>query len=119
MKASQVLLGVAAAFVLLFVAVQALAQERSQIQVKGTEVVTGVIIVDVVKGEQHFELHCNQGSSLCKVLKAGAYQMVELPEHWGMYECKNVEIYTNDSKAPENKDQVSKDKIGAYCMVTK
>jgi len=113
MRTGKVLLVLAAILVVL-AAVQALAQEKSQITVKNTEVVTGVVIVDVVKGDQKLELRCNQGASFCKALKSGTYQMVELPEHWGMYECKNAEIYDN----PVN-GQEAKEKIGAYCITTK
>jgi hypothetical protein len=40
--------------------------------------------------------------------------MVELPQNYGMYDCKNVEIYQGDQDKPE-----AAEKIAAYCQVEK
>lgn len=88
-----------------------LAQERTVVRVKGSEVVTGVVVIDVVKGGQLLELQCNQGASDCRPLKNGSYIMVELPKNYGMYDCKNVEIYREDKDKPEGAEL-----LGKYCL---
>lgn len=45
--------------------------------------------------------------------------MVELPKNFGMYECRDIEVYpesaaTTDT-APPDKDK----KLGEYCLVEK
>ncbi len=94
-------------------ALSAFAQDKSQIKVKSSVTVTGVVIVDISKGGKSFELQCNDGASFCKPLKAGTYTMVELPEHFGLYDCKNVEVYR------ENGDVSRPDRLGEYCLITK
>ena len=44
----------------------------------------------------------------------GKYQMVELPQNFGMYECKvkDVEVYTEEDKSLQNK-------LGEYCLIEK
>jgi hypothetical protein len=93
---------------------KALAQEKIAITVKGTELNNGVVIVDVLKAGKGFELQCNQGASSCTLLKSGKYLMVELPSNSGMYDCKDVQIYSDPSSGPGG-DQ----KIGEYCLVAK
>jgi hypothetical protein len=102
-----------AAFVLL-AAQQAFAQERTPVTVKSSELVTGVVIVHVQKGAKSLDLQCNEGMSSCKALPSGNYLMVELPKNYGMYDCKNVEIYRGDQDKPE-----AAEKIGAYCLIEK
>ena len=91
---------------------RAFAQERTVVKVKGSEVVTGVVIVHVQKDAKLLELQCNDGAGYCKALQGGTYVMVELPKNYGLYDCKNVEIYKVDKDKPE-----SGEKIGAYCLV--
>jgi hypothetical protein len=81
------------AAVLVFMSAAAFAQEKTQVKVKGSEVVTGVVIVHVEKNGKSIELQCNDGAGRCKALASGNYTMIELPENHGMYECKNVEVY--------------------------
>jgi hypothetical protein len=90
------------------------AQERTPVKVKSSQVVTGVVVVDVVKDGKTFELQCNQGASECNVLKTGGYVMVELPKNYGMYDCKNVEIYREDKDKPEGTER-----LGRYCLIEK
>lgn len=103
----------AAAFVILATQ-QAFVQERTPVKVKSSEVVTGVVIVHIQKDGKALELQCNEGALSCKALPSGSYQMVELPKNYGMYDCKNVEIYRGDQDKPE-----AAEKIGAYCLVEK
>jgi hypothetical protein len=91
-----------------------LAQDKTQVKVKGSEVVTGVVIVDLVKDGRALELQCNQGAAACAVLKSGTYILLELPKNYGMYDCKNAEIYPSEKNDPQPSDR-----IGAYCLIEK
>jgi hypothetical protein len=102
-----------AAFVIL-VTQQAFVQERTPVKVTSSEVVTGVVIVHVQKDGKALELQCNQGVSNCKALSSGSYLMVELPKNYGIYDCKNVEMYRGDQAKPDAAEQ-----IGNYCLVEK
>lgn len=102
-----------AAFVVLATA-QALAQEKTPVKVKGSDVVTGVVIVHVLKGGKPLDLQCNEGSSTCKALPSGDYLMLQLPENYGMYDCKNVEMYRGSQDKPE-----AAEKVGDYCLIEK
>ncbi|MGA7080746.1 MAG: hypothetical protein WBQ43_08390 [Terriglobales bacterium] len=100
-----------AVFIIL-VCARALAQEKTPVKVKNSEVVTGVVIVHVQKGGESLELQCNQGAGSCKTLVSGNYLMVELPKNYGMYDCSNVEVYKVDPDKPEEAQLV-----GAYCLM--
>jgi len=102
-----------AAFVIL-VTQQAFVQERTPVKVTSSEVVTGVVIVHVQKDGKALELQCNQGMSGCKSLPSGSYLMVELPKNYGIYDCKNVEMYRGDQDKPDEAEM-----IGNYCMMQK
>jgi hypothetical protein len=99
--------------------VQLMAQDKSTITVKKTELNNGVVIVTAIQettGDQaktSFELHCNKGASACKTPEPGSYIMVRLPKNWGMYDCANVDLYP--TSANPDTDQ----KIGEYCLVEK
>lgn len=90
------------------------AQENSQITVTGSELNNGIVILDVLKASKAYQLQCNQGALGCATLKNGNYQMVELPKNFGMYECRDVEIYP-ESAVTSDKDK----KLGEYCLVEK
>jgi len=90
----------------------ALAQEKTPVKVKSSEVVTGVVMVRVERDAKTLELQCNQGASSCKILPSGNYLMVELPKNYGMDDCRNVEMYRADQDKPE-----ATQRIGEYCMV--
>lgn len=102
-----------------FGTVQVSAQEKSDITVRGSELNNGVVILDVVKASRNYQLQCNQGAPGCATLKNGNYQMLELPKNFGMYECRDVEVYPQPAATPDtsppNKDQ----KLGEYCLVEK
>ena len=97
------------AFVVMAVAV--LAQEKQLLTVKDSSTYTGVVIVNAETGGKAVELQCNQNASACTPLKPGKYTMVVLPKNWGMYDCKNVDVY-QEAANPET-DQ----KLGAYCLI--
>ena len=94
--------------------VKAADREKSVITVKKSDVVTGVIVVSVQreKPPNTFTLQCNQGAPNCNQLKAGKYEMVELPANSGMYDCKDVQVY-GESADTEDSDQ----RLGEYCLV--
>jgi len=102
-----------AAFVILATQ-QAFVQDKTPVKVKSSEVVTGVVIVHVQKEAKSLVLQCNEGMGYCRALQSGSYLMVELPKNYGMYDCKNVEMYRGDQDKPE-----AAEKIGAYCLVEK
>ena len=92
------------------------AQNKSNITVRGNEQNSGVLILDVVKAVKAYRLQCNLGADGCTTLKEGKYLMVELPENFGMYKCKCVEVYPDSAVNPQKeKDK----KIGEYCLIEK
>jgi hypothetical protein len=114
MKRTISLLAVLTAAFVLLASAQAFAQEKTPVKVKGSVVVTGVVIVHIQKDGKAVDLQCNDGVSSCKVLQSGSYLMAELPPSHGLYDCKNVEIYRGDQDKPEAAEQV-----GAYCLIEK
>lgn len=117
MKKSVSLLSVVIALFVIFAAQRGLAEERSQVKVKGTKTVNGVVAVDVVKGGKTVSLQCNDGQPACNPIKAGDYWLVELPENHGMYDCKNVEVYPGDKDPGGEDDRDDSKRLGAYCLV--
>ena len=101
------------------VAVQLVAQDKSTVTVKKSEVSNGVVIVTVAleatqgQARASFELNCNKGATACMAPEAGTYVMVRLPKNWGMYDCANVDLY------PSRADPATADKIGEYCLTGK
>jgi hypothetical protein len=102
-----------AAFIILVVP-PALSQQKIPVKVKSSEVITGVVVVHVQKDGKSLDLQCNEGAGSCTALSSGSYLMVELPPNYGMYDCKNIEIYKGDPDKPETAE-----KIGSYCLVEK
>ena len=93
---------------------RASAQTTSTVTVKGSELNNGVVLVTIVKEGKTYELSCNHGASGCVSLKSGKYELVELPENHGMYECRDVEVY-----AEPEPGQDPTNKIGEYCLTAK
>ncbi len=114
MKRTISLLTVLTAVFIVLLCARALAQDKTPVKVKNSEVVTGVVIVHVQKGAESLELQCNQGAGSCKTQASGNYLMVQLPPNYGMYDCKNVEVYTGDPDKPDEAKLV-----GAYCLIEK
>ena len=88
-------------------------QEKSSITVTSSEVNNGVVILHVLKGDKTYQLQCNADVPGCTTHKNGSYQIVELPKGFGMYDCRDVEIYPDASSPDKDK------KIGEYCMEEK
>lgn len=89
------------------------AQDRSTITVKKSEVSKETVVVTAMQqGDQAkaFELNCNRDAGSCKAPEPGTYIMVRLPKNWGMYDCSNVDLYA--ATADPGKDQ----KLGEYCL---
>ena len=103
----------------LLVAIQVMAQDKSTVTVKSSEVNNGVVILTVQQAataEQaagSFDLHCNKNMPNCSVPEAGTYLMVRLPKNWGMYDCANVDLY------PTTADPATSQKLGEYCLIRK
>ena len=109
-----ILLFILLALFLVFGAVGAGSQDKSSITVKRNDINNGVVVLDVGRDGKAYQLTCNQGMPQCTSLKNGRYQMVELPNNFGMYECKDVEIYGEFAMNPE-KDK----KLGEFCLEEK
>jgi hypothetical protein len=86
-------------------------QATSKITVTGADVSNGVVIVRVLHNGKDLELQCNQNLLSCTKLKKGDYTMVELPKNFGIYDCRDVEIY---SEAPQPSKS---NKLGEYCLI--
>ena len=95
----------------LLMAVQVWAQEKSKITVKSTEKNNGVVFVTIKDGAKTIDLNCNEGFPNCSSPKAGDYWMVRLPKNRGVYECQNVELYPGDVEDTEGAQ-----KVGSYCL---
>jgi len=97
--------------------VQLMAQDRSTITVKKSEVGKDTVTVTAIPqgagAKASFELNCNKDASSCKAPQPGTYIMVRLPKNWGMYDCSNVDLYA--ATADPDKDQ----KLGEYCLAEK
>lgn len=119
MKESLVLFLTALALVLGFCPVAASAQEKSNIVVTGSELNSGVVILHIQRADKGYHLQCNQGAAGCAALSNGQYQMLELPENYGMYECKNVEVYAEAPALPDKGMPDRDKKLGEYCLVGK
>jgi hypothetical protein len=102
-----------------FGAVQISAQEKSYIPVRGSELNNGVLILDVLKGSKAYQLQCNQGAPGCTNLKNGNYLMLELSKNFGMYECRDVEVYRESVATPDTNLPDKNEKLGEYCLVEK
>jgi hypothetical protein len=103
----------------LLAAIQVMAQDKSTVTVKSSEVNNGVVILTVrqagvaEQAAESFVLHCNKGMPNCSMPEAGTYLMVRLPKNWGMYDCANVDLY------PTTADPASSEKLGEYCLIRK
>lgn len=92
--------------------------ETATFTVRGTEVVTGVVIISgqaisTTGSRTSVELQCNKGMSMCKALSPGTYVMVRLPKNHGSYDCANVDVYQQGA------DPAVSAKIGEYCLMQK
>jgi len=90
---------------LLVISSGAFAQEKVPVKVKVSEAITGVVVVHVQKDSKSFDVQCNEGTLNCKTLTSGNYLMVELPQGYGMYESKNIEIYKDMDKPASREDR--------------
>lgn len=113
MKKALILLFLLALFHV-FGAVHVSAQEKSYITVRGSDLNSGVVILDVLKANKAYQLQCNYGASGCITLKNGNYQMVQLPQNFGMYECTDVEVYPESAVISDQEK-----KLGEYCLLVK
>ncbi len=104
MKRALILLVVLAAVIVLA------QQQPSAIVVKEATVATGVVIVTADVGGKSIELQCTQNMPGCVSLKNGKYIMVQLPKNHGMYDCQNVDIFSDGA------DPATAQRVGTYCL---
>jgi len=101
---------------IVMIAAQLAAQDKSVITVRSSEISNGVIIITAVQAatggqaKATLELQCNKGVGGCKAPEPGSYIMVRLPKNWGMYDCANVDLYASSA------DPATDQKIGEYCL---
>ena len=105
------LVGVMLTVLIVLAAVITAAQTMSRIVVTGSEVNNGVVIVRIQLNGRTHELQCNQGMLSCASLKRGSYTMVELPKNFGVYDCRDVEVYQESPQPAKNA------KLGEYCLI--
>jgi|SRR5271166_276692 len=98
-------------FFLVVLTAQLSAQEKSLVTVKNTAVNNGVLLVNIQEAGKPLELQCTQSAPHCTAPAPASYWMVRLPPNHGMYDCANVELYSQ-SENPENSDKV----LGEYCL---
>lgn len=99
---------------ILLVAMQAFAQEKTKVTVKSAEKSSGVIIVTINEGKKAVDINCNEGFPQCAAPKAGEYWMVRLPKNHGVYECQNVDLFPATAEPDADTE-----KIGEYCLPEK
>jgi hypothetical protein len=96
-----------------FVLVCALAlwgQDKTQVGVKSSQTISGIVLVTLTENGKQLEIQCTDQQAWCTSLKPGSYQMVRLPKNHGMYDCINVDVFAGT--ADTDKDQ----KLGEYCL---
>ncbi len=101
----------------LFGVAPASTQNQSIITVKGKNLGDGVVVLQAAKNGQRYRLLCNENMPACSALKNGKYVMVELPKNFGMYECKDVEVYPEWAGSLNGSMDVDKSKkLGEFCL---
>ncbi|HYA24025.1 MAG TPA: hypothetical protein VEF05_07680 [Terriglobales bacterium] len=98
----------------LFIAIQLLAVERSQITVKETTTSGDVVLVTIQEAGKTYELQCTKGAPDCVIPSAGTYWMVRLPKNHGYYDCANVDLYVQPAN-PEGREKI----FAEYCIAEK
>jgi len=95
----------------IFVAVQVLAQDKTQITVEKTSSSGDVIMVTIQESGKPFELQCTKGAPYCAAPPVGSYWMVRLPKNHGYYDCANVDIYPQAATEQNNETLLAE-----YCI---
>lgn len=96
-------------FIVLF-ALSLWAQDKAQVTVKKTDTVGGIILVTATENGKQIEFQCTAQQAWCTALTPGSYQLVRLPKNHGMYDCQNVDLYSNTA------DIEIDAKLGEYCL---
>ena len=100
------------ALLLFFATSEAYGQGRSYITVRGEELNNDLLVMNIERDGTSYQLTCKRGAPSCSTLNNGRYQMVELPENFGAYDCMDdVEVYAEIANDPQ-KDR----RLGEYCM---
>lgn len=86
----------------LFATIEAHAQMRSRIAVQGEELNNDLLVMNIERDGTICQLTCKRGAPSCSTLNNGRHQMVELPENFGAYDCKDdVEVYAEIVNDPQ------------------
>ncbi len=96
---------------MLLAGMQLLAEDKSQVTVKGVDKNNGVVLITISENGKTLELQCNESASFCTAVKPGEYQMVRLPKNRGLYDCQNVDLFKPDA------DPSSDERLGQYCLL--
>jgi hypothetical protein len=96
----------------LLLAATLFALDKALITVKSATVNNGVVIVTIQDSGKTFELQCNQSSGSCVSPKPGSYGMVRLEKNHGMYDCDNVDLYSQSADPAAEDAQL----LGEYCI---
>ena len=91
------------------------ALDKALITVKSATVSNGVVVVTIQDSGKTYELQCNQSSGNCVSLKPGSYWMVRLEKNHGMYDCENVDLYSQSADPTAEDSQA----LGEYCITQK
>lgn len=92
-------------------------QKQSIITVRGKILEDGVVALQAANNGQRYRLLCNDNMPGCSALKNGRYVMVELPKNFGMYDCKDVEVYPESAGSSNGSIDVDKNKkLGEFCL---
>ncbi len=101
----------------LFGVAPASTQKKSIITVRGKILGDGVVAIQAANNGQRYQLLCNESMPACSTLKNGRYVMVELPKNFGMYDCKDVEVYPESAGSSNGSMNVDKSKkLGEFCL---
>lgn len=101
----------------LFGVAPASTQKQSIITVRGKILGDGVVAIQAANNGQRYRLLCNENMPACSALKNGRYVMVELPKNFGMYDCKDVEVYPESAGSLNGIMNVDKTKkLGEFCL---
>ncbi len=96
--------------ILLLCSVQVLAADKSLVTIKNSSVSGNVVIVTISDEGKSYDLQCTKTAPFCQTPESGSYWMVRLPKNHGVYDCDNVDLYTQST------DPETGNKVGEYCI---
>jgi hypothetical protein len=85
-------------------------QDKTQVTVKSAQTISGIVLMTVTENGKQLDIQCTAQQAWCTAVKPGTYQMVRLPKNHGMYDCQNVDLFS------EAADVENDQKLGEYCL---